>query len=135
MKTFTFILAGAVCAASFASAQGMSMGEFEFRNSCAACHGEDARGHGPLEGMLNQKPANLTMLQKNNGGVFPVERMYAHIAGSDISKAHGTRDMPIWGTRYRKRAETSEDYPLDPDEYSQSRILALIEYLSSVQVK
>jgi len=116
----------------------MSLGEFEYRNSCAACHGENGRGDGFLAGKLNSRPANLTMLQKDNGGVFPVERMYAYIDGTNTSGSHGARDMPIWGNRYMKRVESQPDFAFDPDDretYTRTRILALIEFLSTLQAK
>ncbi|HXZ88657.1 MAG TPA: c-type cytochrome, partial [Candidatus Binataceae bacterium] len=76
------MLGGAIVAfsGSFAMAQeggGVSMGaggmitsgKLQFRQYCAQCHGMDATGDGPVAPALKKKPANLTVLSKNNGGV------------------------------------------------------------------
>lgn len=123
-------------------AADMTMGEFEFMNSCATCHGEAGKGDGPAaQFFLGGSAPDLTILQKNNGGVFPVEGIYAVIEGSRdaMSGGHGTREMPIWGQRYMKRAEEGPGYdPLTEEQkeiYVRTRILSLIEYLSTIQEK
>ena len=116
----------------------MSLGEFEYRNSCAVCHGEDGTGAGPFAGMMEVGPSDLTVLQKNNGGVFPVESLYQAIDGSADVKAHGMRDMPVWGARYIARINTDPAFDYSSEErrrYARNRILALIEYLSTIQVE
>ena len=46
-----------------------------FRAHCAACHGPEGKGNGPVGAALKTKPADLTMLAKNNGGKFPTQRI------------------------------------------------------------
>ncbi len=119
-------------------AQAMSLGEFEYRNSCVQCHGTSGKGDGPVAGFLTKTPSDLTVLQKNNGGVFPVSQVYSIIDGTADVRVHGSRDMPIWGNRFRARIKPDEDEsfsPKDTDEYARTRILALIEYLATMQVK
>jgi hypothetical protein len=42
--------------------------------------------------------------------------------------------MPIWGTRLRERASNDPDFPIaEAEGYTQIRILALIEYIASLQ--
>jgi cytochrome c1 len=122
-----------------ASADAMSLGEFEYRNSCSACHGPKGDGDGPLAQYLTiQTLPQLSMLQKNNGGVFPVQRVYSVIDGTADVAAHGNRDMPVWGQRYRARIDPETDFEFGPEEteaYVRTRILALIEYLSTIQAK
>ena len=65
-----------------------------------ACHGLDGNGKGPLSAELKSQPADLTILAKRNDGVFPVNAIYEVIDGRKAIKAHGTREMPIWGFRY-----------------------------------
>ena len=116
----------------------MSLGEFEYRNSCAQCHGVSGKGDGPVASSLTKSPPDLTMLQKNNGGVFPVTNVYSIIEGNADVRVHGSRDMPVWGNRFRGRIkddETRASRRADSDEYITTRILALIEYLSTIQVK
>lgn len=122
----------------FAEAQAMSLGEFEYRNSCAQCHGESGKGDGPVAESLKQKPSDLTTLQKDNAGVFPVRKVYSTIEGSEDLRVHGTREMPLWGDRFRARFHDDEYESFsrqDTEEYATARILALIEYLSTIQVE
>lgn len=119
-----------------ARAQGMSTGEQEYRNSCAICHGDDGKGHGMLEGRFDPLPSDLTALSKRNGGVFPLQRVYDVIEGTGNVPSHGTRQMPIWGNRYRAQAAGDPEYPFSTDDqeiFARTRILTLIEYLSAIQ--
>lgn len=115
------------------------LGKHEYQNSCVLCHGEDGKGNGSLVELLKKKPADLTILSKKNGGVFPFDRVYAMIDGREMVMAHGDRDMPAWGNRYSsdtvKAAEYYIDVPYDMEMYARSRILALIDYLHRIQVK
>jgi len=56
-----------------ASAQQIDVGRTEYLSSCAACHGTDAKGSGPVSKELKTPPADLTILAKNNNGVFPYD--------------------------------------------------------------
>jgi mono/diheme cytochrome c family protein len=119
-------------------AQAINLGEFEYRNSCAQCHGISGEGSGPVTDFLTETPPDLTVLQKNNGGIFPVTNVYSVIDGSAEIGVHGSSDMPLWGSRYRDRlaedpydAFSSEDTTI----YVRTRILWLIEYLASLQVE
>jgi len=122
-----------------AHAQDITFGEFEYRNSCVACHGVSGKGDGPVTDFLSGAvPPDLTVLQKNNGGVFPVTAVYSIIKGTEVAGAHGTRDMPIWGNRFRERISDANDpnfSPMDKEAYVGTRILALVEYLASIQVQ
>jgi mono/diheme cytochrome c family protein len=126
----------ALLATTTAAAQPSKLGQREFRNSCAACHGASGRGEGAFGGMMEARVPDLTVLAKKNGGVFPVERVYETIDGTRMMKAHGTSDMPIWGQRYRvEAAKYYVDAPYDEAMFVRTRILALIDYLSALQVK
>lgn len=134
------IAVGALAALACATvaAQPSKLGQREYRNSCAVCHGNGGKGDGSYGYIIEKRMPDLTLLSKNNGGVFPVERIYETIDGSATVKAHGTKEMPIWGDRYRiQAAEYYADTPLPYDEraFVRARILALIEYLSTLQVK
>ena len=118
-------------------AQAVSLGEFEYRNSCAQCHGMSGKGDGPVGAFLRSMPSDLTVLQKNNGGVFPVTELYSVIDGSAAVDLHG-RDMPLWGNRYRARIAADVDGNFSPGEteiYVRTRILSLIEHLAKMQVE
>ncbi len=133
----------AMGAGGFASAADKVLkvdpGKREFENSCALCHGKDGKGMGGIVDLLKVPPPDLTMLAKNNKGVFPFDRVYAVIDGRVAVSLHGDRDMPVWGDRYssdtEKAAEYYRDVPYDAEMYTRSRILALIDYLNRIQVK
>lgn len=73
---------------------------FEFY--CAPCHGRDGTGDGPVAPALGTRPADLTMLARRNGGVFPREQIVSFVAGTARPlAAHGSGDMPVWGPTFR----------------------------------
>ncbi len=113
----------------------VDFGKREYVSNCANCHGMDGKGNGPYSDLLKKSPPNLTTLSKNNGGIFPMDRLYQSITGDNI-KAHGSRDMPIWGMEYRvEAANRYMESPYDPDAYVRVRVLALLEYLYRLQIK
>jgi mono/diheme cytochrome c family protein len=76
-------------------AKDLDIGKSEFQSSCASCHGTDAKGKGPISDQLKIPPSDLTMLAKNNNGVFPTNAVYETVYGLKTVRAHGTRDMPV----------------------------------------
>jgi mono/diheme cytochrome c family protein len=111
----------------------VELGKREFLQSCATCHGVDGKGNGPSASFLNVKPSDLTQLSKNHGGVFLFWRTYEKIRGEDENpiRAHGTREMPIWGERFRFEPSASEEQKSGV----RGRILSLVHYLESIQEK
>jgi hypothetical protein len=109
-----------------ASAQDIDVGKTEYLSSCAACHGIDAKGNGPVSKELKTRPTDLTVLAKNNNGVFPYNMVYEMIDGRNSTIAsHGTREMPIWGYRFGP-----------PQAFRfKTRMLAVIDYLNRIQEK
>lgn len=131
-----FTLFPAIVSAQDVSGESLSIGEREFESSCAICHGTGGKGNGMWKDMLLVKPSDLTLLAKNNRGVFPFERVYAVIDGRADIKYHGTREMPVWGDVYNADAiEYYSDYyrAYDPETFVRARILALISYIGDIQ--
>ena len=126
-------------------AEDFDIGKSEFQSSCASCHGTDAKGKGPVSDQLKIPPPDLTMLTKNNNGVFPTNAVYETIYGLKTIPAHGTREMPIWGERFNP--VVSLPHYVDPSYWKmagpqqspevvvRTRILAVIDYLNRVQQK
>ena len=115
--------------------QEADFGKAEYQSSCAACHGADGKGNGPLSGVLKSTPPNLTLLAKKNNGVFPVNAVYEMIDGRKAVEAHGTREMPIWGFRYMPSPYEAV-YPSAATEVAiRVRILAIVDYLNRIQEK
>ena len=134
----TRFAAVAACLAlpALAVAQDYTVGAAEFANSCAQCHGQTGEGDGVIAGFLDKAPSDLTVLQQNNGGVFPVASVYGVIDGSATTGVHGTSDMPAWGMRYSAQAprQLGEFYTdADREAFIRGRILALVEYISTLQ--
>ena len=131
--------------AGAAQAEDFDIGRSEFQSSCASCHGTDAKGKGPVSDQLKIPPPDLTMLAKNNNGVFPTNAVYETVNGLKTIPAHGTREMPIWGYRFYPMTNLPHDVDLSywkmfgPDQSSdvvvRTRILAVVDYLSRIQQK
>lgn len=83
-------------------AQDTSEGETLFRTYCATCHGLDAGGRGPMSPALVLQPTDLTMLQSENGGEFPLFRVIKRIDGRDPLVGHGS-PMPVFGDFFEGR--------------------------------
>jgi len=99
-----------------------------FRAHCAACHGPEGKGNGPAGAALKTKPADLTLLAKNNGGKFPTQRVQKFISGEDPSlPSHGSREMPVWGPIFH---QVEED-----QDFGNVRLQNLIKYLETIQQK
>lgn len=115
------------------------LGKHEFMDRCAVCHGQSGKGDGGAIDILKKAPADLTVLSKKNGGVFPFDRVYSMIDGRQMVPGHGTRDMPIWGREYLAETAKADEYfagmPYNMEMYVRSRILALIDYLHRIQAK
>ena len=140
MKIFKLIGASAMIIAATGvttavAADKVDLGKREYDSNCIACHGKDLKG-GAYVDFLKVTPPDLTQLSKKNGGVFPLERVYAVIDGRQEVKAHGPRDMPIWGRDYQiKAGEHYVDINYDPEAFVRGRIFALIDYLNRMQGK
>ena len=100
-------------------------GAADFRSDCATCHGVEGRGNGPMAKVLAIPPRDLTQL--GAGEAFPYQRVYKTIDGRDLPLAHGTREMPIWGERYKPALGALGEEKLH------QRIDALVNYLKTLQ--
>jgi mono/diheme cytochrome c family protein len=112
-----------------------NLGKNEYQKHCAVCHGVSGKGDGIYADLLKSGTvvANLTELSKKNNGVFPFARVSETIENG-VPGAHGTKEMPIWGPRYRIEAGQSL-YDEYTEAYVRARILALTEYIYSLQAR
>ncbi len=103
-------------------------GKQMFKQYCAACHGLDAKGHGPARAALKVPAADLTTLAKRHGGEFPYDLVTNVLRFGPGVAAHGSSDMPTWGGIFQYM-----------DNYNQAavqkRIKNLCDYLASLQEK
>ena len=97
---------------------------------CASCHGADGAGGGPVAEFLNVPLPDLRLLQQDNQGTYPVQRVYESIEGASGVGAHGSRDMPVWGNVW-----SEEDGTPVPLEVVQRRIDEIVEYIRTLQIE
>ncbi|MEN9760309.1 MAG: hypothetical protein RI906_135 [Pseudomonadota bacterium] len=130
-------LMSSVASAAFAQAMNIDQGRAEFMNNCSACHGESGTGDGHFRIFLNRKPADLTVLARENGGVFPAQRVFDSIDGRRTVAGHGQAgEMPVWGTSYVAQARHDPTVPPGSGEaFARARISLLIDYLNRIQAK
>ena len=118
------------------AADQLDIGKREYDASCANCHGPNGKGSGQFAQLLQLRMPDLTTLSKNNGGVFPISHVYNVIDGREEVKAHGTREMPIWGAQLTvKAAPAYDDFRYESEAFVRARILAVIDYLYRLQAK
>lgn len=111
----------------------VAKGRTTFRTYCASCHGEHADGRGPVAQYLNVVPADLTAIT-GRYGEFPTERVREIVDGRQETKAHGSREMPVWGDIFRTPlVPTGHDE--DPEQRSARIIDELVRFLESIQVQ
>ena len=103
-------------------------GEEMFNTYCAVCHGKDGKGNGPAAEALKVPPPDLTVLTKNNKGSYPSLKVSAVIRGEQALPAHGSKDMPVWGSLFWKMSQGHESEV-------QQRIANLNKHVESMQQK
>ncbi|MGE5154488.1 MAG: c-type cytochrome [Bdellovibrio bacteriovorus] len=137
--TTVVVLSGiaALLSAGAALAQPTTdLGKTEFYAKCAVCHGVSGKGEGSFGEVLKASMPDLTTIAKRNGGVFPVDRVTMTIDGRATPRAHGTSEMPIWGSRYSVEAAPQyDDFRHNSEAFVQVRVLALVDYLNRLQVR
>lgn len=102
-----------------------------FAAQCAACHGDDARGAGPLADGLPAPPPDLTGLSARHGGMFPRDYVMSTIDGYSRGQ-HGAQVMPEFGAGDMGETIVVEDaeghgIPVP------ANLLALTDFLASLQ--
>ena len=101
-----------------------------YQKLCSSCHGVDAKGHGPVASLIKTGVPDLTLIAHRDGGEFPIEDVRRTIDGRWDRRAHGARDMPVWGWQLY---DTAEDDDTAQRASVDSMIDRLVEYLRSVQ--
>jgi mono/diheme cytochrome c family protein len=111
-----------------ASLSGVEM----YERLCSSCHGVDGKGRGPVAALMKSGVPDLTRLAWRDGGEFPTEDVHRTIDGRYERPAHGPRDMPVWGWRFYRSADSN-------DQEERARvdvtIARLVEYLRSIQAE
>lgn len=107
---------------------GTASGKETFVKYCASCHGEDGKGNGPAAIALKPPPADLTILSDRHEGKYPEGYVSALVKFGRNLAAHGTLDMPVWGSRFKE---------IDPvhDPTGQQHVDDVVAYIRSLQAK
>ena len=98
-------------------------------NHCAACHGDNGEGTGPVAASMRVTVPNLRTLAARNGGMFPADAVRAYVDGRNIPAAHGDRQMPIWGDVFRGADQDADDRTV------RRRIAAIVDFISLLQYR
>jgi mono/diheme cytochrome c family protein len=103
-------------------------GKETFVKYCASCHGEDGKGNGPAAIALKPPPADLTTLSDRHEGKYPEGYVSALVKFGRSLAAHGSLDMPVWGSRFKE---------IDPvhDPTGQQHVDDVVAYIRSLQAK
>jgi len=103
-------------------------GEAMYKQYCGACHGLDGKGNGPAAFTLKTPPPDLTTLTARHMGTFPREYVGNILRFGPGTAAHGSSEMPTWGTIFQLIDKNNE-------RAVQQRIKNLTDYLASLQQK
>ncbi|MGD0457743.1 MAG: cytochrome c [Terriglobia bacterium] len=103
-------------------------GKQMFEAYCAACHGKEGKGDGPVAAALKAPPTDLTVLARQNNGKFPSIQVAKAITGEAGIPAHGSKQMPIWGPVFMSMSHQHESEV-------HLRVANLTEYIKSLQQK
>lgn len=138
------LIAGLVAALptmTLAQEMAVTIGKQEYMAACASCHGEDAKGNGPLADLLDIETPDLSMITQRMGtDMFPMWNTVVLIDGRSGVRAHGG-EMPVWGDRFNVDARRPDNpsasaegmMPRTQELLTLGRIMAISYYLESIQ--
>ena len=104
----------------------LERGHARYLRYCAACHGKDASGDGPMASSLRVQPPDLRTLTQR-AGRFDRRAIAATVDGRNMAHAHGSEESPVWGWR-GLRARKDAAGP-------SNRMLEILAYLESIQIQ
>jgi hypothetical protein len=124
------VLSGCTSAPERSPAQmsGLEM----YQQLCSSCHGPSAHGDGPVASLIKIGVPDLTRIAQREGGDFPTEDVRRTIDGRWDRRAHGARDMPVWGWQLYDSSSSNE---AEERATVDSMIDRLVGYLRSIQVE
>ena len=122
-------LALAVMLVSAARAAEEDAGARLFFNHCAACHGDQGEGGGPVAASMRVTVPNLRTLAMRNGGTFPADAVADYVDGRELMVAHGDRQMPIWGDVFKGSDNGASERTV------RRRIQAVVDFIAQLQYR
>jgi mono/diheme cytochrome c family protein len=126
------VLLVSACASAPERTPAQMSGMELYQQLCSSCHGVSGQGDGPVSSLIKIGVPDLTRLAARDGGEFPTEDIRRTIDGRWDRRAHGARDMPVWGWQLYDSSATD-----DAGERAvvDSMIDRLVNYLRSIQVE
>ena len=120
------------CASTVERAPAEMSGMEMYQQLCSSCHGPSAHGDGPVASLIKIGVPDLTRIAQREGGEFPAEDVRRTIDGRWDRRAHGARDMPVWGWQLYDSSSSN-----DAQERAtvDSMIGRLVDYLRGIQVE
>ena len=131
LMTMPVVFALASAAVAQDPGEEFAAGREEYLEACAACHGENADGNGPIATMFKERVPDLRKIAAGNDGVFPTLEIFQIIDGRTGIRGHGA-PMPLFGKRYKAELE-DEIGPYGAEQVVRARVLELVLYLQSIQ--
>jgi mono/diheme cytochrome c family protein len=126
-RTAQLLILLLINSAAIARADDIAQGRVLYLQYCASCHGRNGEGNGPMaRALTTTPPTNLRLLSDLYGNPLEEDKVARAIDGRLEVKAHGPRDMPVWGERFSGESQGSELRIED-------RIAKLVAYLQSIQ--
>jgi mono/diheme cytochrome c family protein len=99
-----------------------------YKQSCAACHGNDLKGNGPAPPPFDEWSPDLTTLAQRHGGQFPASYVADVLRVGVQIPAHGPAEMPIWGVTFKESQHLT-------DAQISARIADLVSYIRANQAE
>ena len=113
------------------TAQQLAVGKADFNKHCAPCHGTNGKGHGPEVAVIpGIKPSDLTLISRNNGGVFPYQEVADTIDGRKGVPSHKRFDMPFWGVNFQQQGK---EFTPESEAAAKVRIDSVVNYIQTIQ--
>jgi hypothetical protein len=112
------------------------LGRITYSMHCAACHGPRGQGDGPMAAFLEVDVPDLSLIQRDNDGVFPFSRVYRIIESGAENPVHAASPMPAWGDELLTQTYVLHGIEVPParrEAFVRSRILALIDHIAQLQ--
>ena len=113
---------------ALAAGNDVADGKRYFVKYCASCHGINGDGHGPVASELSKPPTNLRLLGEKYGMPLPAARLASLVDGRSAVRAHGSREMPVWGEKLYQLGEGERG-----DTGVSEAIGKIVAYLNTIQ--
>ncbi len=102
-----------------------------YQANCAACHGANGKGDGPMARAMAKAPKDLTLIAVRHNNSFPKAKVMSIIDGYARSDMDGP-GMPEFGVLLE-----GDEVPFDSGDGRQTptprKLVALLEYIESIQ--